>query len=54
MTIKELYEWACENDVEDYDISVMSNEGSEYGDYYCYSSLYVDPKIYHVCKEVEL
>lgn len=54
MTIKEFYEWAVINGVEDYDISVLSNEDSEYGDYYTHSSSWVNPTIYHITKEVEL
>lgn len=54
MTIKELYEWAIINGVEDYDISVLSNEDSEYGDCYTHSSWCVNPTICHMFKEVEL
>lgn len=38
MTIKELYEWAIQNSVEDYDIEIQYRDGGGY--YYGTSTLY--------------
>lgn len=46
MTIKELYEWAIENHVEDFEISVCQKDG-------CYST-YIEPYIRYSYCEVEL
>lgn len=46
MTIKELYEWAEFNDVEDYEIIVKNDFGSK--------TSYVAPEINNKKKEVEL
>ena len=46
MTIRELYEWAEMNDVEDYEIIVNDNFGSK--------TSYVVPEIDNKKKEIEL
>ena len=38
MTIKELYEWAIKNEVEDYDIEIQYRDGGGY--YYGTETLY--------------
>lgn len=51
MTIKELYEWAVKNGVEDYDVEVQHRDGGGY--YYGTSTLYVeDIEIDHLRAEV--
>jgi len=30
MTVKELYDWACENNLEDYDIEIQHRSGAGY------------------------
>lgn len=46
MTIKELYEWSVENKVENYDISILGNDG-------CYTEN-VEPEINEDYKEIRL
>jgi hypothetical protein len=40
VTIKDLYEWAVKNGVEDYDIEIQYRDGGGY--YYGTSTLYVE------------
>ena len=53
MTIKELYEWAVKNEIENYSIEIQYRDG---GGYYSGSeSLYAsDIQINHLCSEVIL
>lgn len=46
MTVKELYEWAIENHVEEYDLLVTDFSGT--------STLWIQPEINHNIRTVEL
>lgn len=50
MTAKELYEWAKENNVEDYDITVLNTDGSRHITQSVESSVDIN----HAYREIEL
>lgn len=51
MTIKDLYEWAVENNVADYDIAVQYRDS---GGFYSGEDTMIEPDIDNVKKEVVL
>lgn len=51
MTIRELYEWAVENNVADYDITVQYRDS---GGFYSGEDTMIEPDINKVRKEVVL